>query len=303
MINKLEELLKIKYEKKMKLAVVASQDHEVLEAVSEGANLNIIEPILIGDINKTKEIAQKYNISINKWKTIDEPDLKKSAEIGVKLVSQGNANFIMKGLVDTPTLMKEVLNKDYGLRTENLLSHTMIYETKNYYKFILLTDGGMNLIPNADEKEKIINNAVKVGHALGMKKIKVACLAAKEKVDRKMIATLDAGELKKRYEEGKFEDGVIVDGPMALDLAVSKKAAQIKNYNSEVAGDADVFLVPNIEMGNGIGKSITYFADGKSAGVIMGAKVPVVLVSRADSHESKLYSIALGSLVSQHMTK
>jgi phosphate butyryltransferase len=303
MINKLEELLKIKYEKKMKLAVVASQDHEVLEAVSEGANLNIIEPILIGDINKTKEIAQKYNISINKWKTIDEPDLKKSAEIGVKLVSQGNANFIMKGLVDTPTLMKEVLNKDYGLRTENLLSHTMIYETKNYYKFILLTDGGMNLIPNVDEKEKIINNAVKVGHALGMKKIKVACLAAKEKVDKKMIATLDAGELKKRYEEGKFEDGVIVDGPMALDLAVSKKAAQIKNYNSEVAGDADVFLVPNIEMGNGIGKSITYFADGKSAGVIMGAKVPVVLVSRADSHESKLYSIALGSLVSQHMTK
>lgn len=303
MINKLEELLKIKYEKKMKLAVVASQDHEVLEAVSEGANLNIIEPILIGDINKTKEIAQKYNISINKWKTIDEPDLKKSAEIGVKLVSQGNANFIMKGLVDTPTLMKEVLNKDYGLRTENLLSHTMIYETKNYYKFILLTDGGMNLIPNVDEKEKIINNAVKVGHALGMKKIKVACLAAKEKVDKKMIATLDAGELKKRYEEGKFEDGVIVDGPMALDLAVSKKAAQIKNYDSEVAGDADVFLVPNIEMGNGIGKSITYFADGKSAGVIMGAKVPVVLVSRADSHESKLYSIALGSLVSQHMTK
>ncbi|MBE6083353.1 MULTISPECIES: bifunctional enoyl-CoA hydratase/phosphate acetyltransferase [Tissierellales] len=303
MINKLEELLKIKYEKKMKLAVVASQDHEVLEAVSEGANLNIIEPILIGDINKTKKIAQKYNISINKWKTIDEPDLKKSAEIGVKLVSQGNANFIMKGLVDTPTLMKEVLNKDYGLRTENLLSHTMIYETKNYYKFILLTDGGMNLIPNVDEKEKIINNAVKVGHALGMKKIKVACLAAKEKVDKKMIATLDAGELKKRYEEGKFEDGVIVDGPMALDLAVSKKAAQIKNYNSEVAGDADVFLVPNIEMGNGIGKSITYFADGKSAGVIMGAKVPVVLVSRADSHESKLYSIALGSLVSQHMTK
>ena len=303
MINKLEELLKIKYEKKMKLAVVASQDHEVLEAVSEGANLNIIEPILIGDINKTKKIAQKYNISINKWKTIDEPDLKKSAEIGGKLVSQGNANFIMKGLVDTPTLMKEVLNKDYGLRTENLLSHTMIYETKNYYKFILLTDGGMNLIPNVDEKEKIINNAVKVGHALGMKKIKVACLAAKEKVDKKMIATLDAGELKKRYEEGKFEDGVIVDGPMALDLAVSKKAAQIKNYNSEVAGDADVFLVPNIEMGNGIGKSITYFADGKSAGVIMGAKVPVVLVSRADSHESKLYSIALGSLVSQHMTK
>lgn len=303
MINKLEELLEIKYEKKMKLAVVASQDREVLEAVSEGANLNIIEPILIGNINKTKEIAQKYNISINKWETIDEPDLKKSAEIGVKLVSQGNANFIMKGLVDTPTLMKEVLNKDYGLRTENLLSHTMIYETKNYYKFILLTDGGMNLIPNVDEKEKIINNAVKVGHALGMKKIKVACLAAKEKVDEKMIATLDAGELKKRYEEGKFEDGVIVDGPMALDLAVSKKAAQIKNYNSEVAGDADVFLVPNIEMGNGIGKSITYFADGKSAGVIMGAKVPVVLVSRADSHESKLYSIALGSLVSQHMTK
>src|SRR5699024_6620049 len=129
--------------------------------------------------------------------------------------------------------------------------------------------------------------------------VKIGCLAAKEKVDPKMVATTDALELKKKSEKGRFGEGVIVDGPMALDLAISKEASKIKKYNSPVAGDVDVLLVPNIEMGNGIGKSITYFAGGKSAGIIMGAKVPIVLVSRADTHDSKLYSIAFGSLVAE----
>lgn len=300
-INKLDELLQLKHEEKMILVVVASHDKEVLEAVIEASNLGIIEPILIGDKEKTKKIAKEKDLKIDSYQIINEKDLARSAEIGVKLVRKGKANFIMKGLVDTSTLMKAVLNKEWGLRTKSLLSHVMIYELPMYHKLIYLTDGGMNLYPDLNQKFKIIENSVKLAKILGKTKIKVACLAAKEKVDAKMIATVDGMELKKQYEEGYFEEGVIVDGPMALDLAISKKSAEIKRYKSLVAGDADILLVPNIEMGNGIGKSITYFAKGKSAGIIMGAKVPIVLVSRADTYESKLYSIALGSMIANNL--
>lgn len=300
LINNLKDLLEVEYEKKAKLVVVAAHDEVVLESVIEANELGIVKPILIGDREKMQSIAIEKAFSIDDYEIKDEKDFQKAAEIGVKLVSDGKADFIMKGLVDTGTLMKAVLNKEWGLRTDKLLSHVMIYEVPSYSKLIYLTDGGMNLYPNVEQKTMIVENAVKVAKALGNTEVKVACLAAKEKVDLKMEATVHAEDLRLKYEEGYFEDGVIVDGPMALDLAVSKEAAEIKNYRSEVAGDADILLVPNIEMGNGIGKSMTYFANGKSAGVIMGAKVPIVLVSRADTYESKLYSIALGSLVSQY---
>lgn len=300
-INRLEELLNFKKDEPMKLAVVACHDEEVLEAVFESKKLGIADPILIGDKEKTLEIAKEKELDLSSYTIIDEKDLNMAAEIGVKMVSNGDANFIMKGLVDTSILLKAVLNKEWGLRTDSLLSHVMLYTIPSYSKLIYLTDGGMNLQPTLEDKVKIIENAVTVAKALGKEEVKVACLAAKEKVDPKMIATVDAGELKNRYEEGKFSDGTIVDGPMALDLAVSLSSAEIKGYKSPVAGDADILLVPNIEMGNGIGKSITYFAGGKSAGIVMGAKAPIVLVSRADDHEAKLYSIALGSMVASHM--
>ena len=303
MVKTLKELLSIKNQGTMKLAVVVCQDYEVLKAVDDARKLGIAEPILIGDIEKTKDIIRENRLNLMDCQMIDEKDLKKSAEIGVKCVSGGNADFIMKGLVDTSILLKEVLNKDYGLRTESLLSHVMIYEVPTYHKLIYLTDGGMNLEPDLEDKVKIINNCVKVCKALGNDVVKVAALAAKEKVNPKMKATVDADELKKMCLEGKFENGVIVDGPLALDLAVSEKAAEVKKFKSPVVGDADVLLVPNIEMGNGIGKSLTYFANSESAGVIMGAKAPVVLVSRADTHEVKLYSIALGSIVSRFSRK
>lgn len=302
-IEKLDQLLREKYDKKMVLAVVASHDEKVLEAVLEANSLGIAEPILIGHKGKTERIAKEKGLKIDRFHIIDERDLVKAAEIGVKLVREGKANFIMKGLVDTGTLMKAVLNREWGLRTETLLSHVMIYEIPTYPKLIYLTDGGMNLYPNLDQKIMIIENSVKAVKALGSKTVKVACLAAKEKVDPKMEATIDAIELKKKYEAGYFAEGVIVDGPMALDLAISKESAKIKGYKSQVAGEADVLLVPTIEMGNGIGKSITYFAKGKSAGVIMGAKAPIVLVSRADTYESKLYSIALGSIIARYSLK
>lgn len=299
-INKLDELLNLKNEEPMKLVVVACHDEEVLAAVFESKRLGMTDPILIGDKEKTIKIAKENGLDISSYTIIDEKDLSMAAEIGVKMVSNGEANFIMKGLVDTSILLKAVLNKEWGLRTDSLLSHVMLYDIPNYSKLIYLTDGGMNLQPTLEDKVKIIENAATVAKALGKDEVKVACLAAKEKLDPKMIATVDANELKNRYEEGKFSKGIIVDGPMALDLAVSSSSAEIKGYKSTVAGDADILLVPNIEMGNGIGKSITYFAGGKSAGVVMGAKVPIVLVSRADDHEAKLYSIALGSLVAAY---
>lgn len=301
-ITKLDDLLKIKNERKMKLAVVSAQDKEVLEAVVEAMKLGIIDPILIGNMEKIEDMLKKFGFNLEEFNIINEKDLGKAAEIGVKLVSRGEADFLMKGIVDTATLMKAVLNKEWGLRTESLLSHIMVYEIDTYPKLIYLTDGGMNLYPDLEQKIKIIENGVQVAKAMGNETVKVACLAAKEIKDPKMPATMDAYEITRKYQEGYFEDGIIIDGPVALDLAVSKKSANIKGYKSEVAGDADILLVPNIEMGNGIGKSITYFAGGKSAGIIMGAKVPVVLTSRADTHESKLYSIALGSIIAEKIT-
>ena len=173
-------------------------------------------------------------------------------------------------------------------------------EISTRHRLLYLTDGGMNRYPDVEEKAKIIDNASAVARAMGNEKIKVAVLAAKEKVNPKMQATVDAAELESLGKEGRFGDDVIVEGPMALDLALSKEAVQVKRFPGEVAGDADILLVPNIEMGNGIGKTITYLAGGKSAGIIMGAKVPVVLVSRADDKDTKLYSIALGNMIAKH---
>lgn len=302
-IEKLADLLKIKGNKPMKLVVVACHDEEVIYAVNKAKELGIITPILIGDKNKTLEIFKINDIDIDGYQIINEKDLTNAAEIGVKMLSSGEANFIMKGLIDTSILLKAVLNKEWGLRTDSLISHVMIYEIPSYNKLIYLTDGGMNLQPNLDDKVKIIENAALVAKSMGKEIIKVAAIAAKEKVNPKMLATVEADLLKKKYKNGEFSDGIIVDGPLAFDLAISKQAAEIKGYKSDVAGDADVILVPNIEMGNGIGKSITYFAKAKSAGIVMGAKLPIVLTSRADNSEDKLYSIALGSVVANHLFK
>lgn len=298
----LNELIEsVKSKPMMRLAVAASQDEEVLMAVVEAAEKGIIEPILVGDIEETKKIALEHGLDIGKYESIHETDLVQSAIIAVKLVSEGKADFLMKGIIDTSILLKEVLNKEYGLRTNSLLSHVMVYEIPTYHKLIFLTDGGMNIEPNYEQKIKIVENAVQACKSLGNESIKVAMLAAKEKVNDKMQATVDAANIQKHFEtEGKIE-GVIVEGPLALDLAISEEAAKVKKFSSQIAGDADVLVVPTIEMGNGIGKTLTYFANAESAGVIMGAKAPVVLVSRADSHEAKLNSIALGSLVANKL--
>ena len=301
MIKKLDDIfneLKL-CDKKAVLSVAAAHDEEVLLAVKDACEMDIIKAILIGEEDKIRKIASEINFNLDNVEVIDESDLKLCAEKAVKLVSSGKADYVMKGLLDTSIILKEVLNKEYGLRTDSLLSHVMIYEVPSYHKLLILTDGGMNIDPDVSQKKKIADNAIKAAKSLGIDTVKVACLAAKEKVNPKMQATLDADELKSMCKDGMFGNGVIVEGPIAFDLAVSKDACKIKGYESEVGGDADILLVPTIETGNGIGKALTYMANAKSAGIIMGAKAPVVLVSRADTHESKLYSIAYGAIATK----
>ena len=301
MIKKLDDIFnELKScDKKAVLSVAAAHDEEVLLAVKDACDMNIIKAILIGEEEKIRKIASEINFDLSDVEVINESDLKLCAEKAVKLVSSGKADYVMKGLLDTSIILKEVLNKEYGLRTDSLLSHVMIYEVPSYHKLLILTDGGMNIDPDVSQKKKIADNAIKAAKSLGIENVKVACLAAKEKVNPKMQATLDADELKSMCKDGMFGNGVVVEGPIAFDLAVSKEACKIKGYESEVGGDADILLVPTIETGNGIGKALTYMANAKSAGIIMGAKAPIVLVSRADTHESKLYSIAYGAIAAK----
>ncbi|SMP37664.1 bifunctional enoyl-CoA hydratase/phosphate acetyltransferase [Anoxynatronum buryatiense] len=287
--------------KRMSLAVAAAEDKDVLLAVKAAIKSDLISAQLFGDETAIRRIAAEIELDLQQISIIPCDDFSISARKAVQAVSDRRADFLMKGLLDTSILLKEVLDKDFGLRTDRLLSHVMIYEPAAYHKFLLLTDGGMNITPSLDQKQMIITNAVEVAKALEISPVKVACVTAKEKVSEKMTATVDAAALKEMQKQGVFGDGVVIEGPIALDLAVSKEACRIKGFESPVGGDADILLVPTIEVGNGIGKTLTYMAQAPSAGIIMGAKVPVVLVSRADSAESKLYSIALGSVIAAKM--
>ncbi len=298
MINKLDDMLKkLKGDKRVTLSVAAAHDEEVLLAIKSAVEMEIITPILIGQEHKIRKISKEINFDLDNVKIINKETIEECAETAVKLVSSGEADFVMKGLLDTSVILKAVLNKEWGLRTDSLLSHVMVYEIPSYDKLLVTTDGGMNIAPDYDQKVKILKNAIEATKPLGLEHIKVACLAAKEKVNPKMQATTDARALQEAGERGEFGKDVTVEGPLAFDLAVSKDAAKIKGFESKVSGETDIMLMPTIEVGNGIGKALTYFAGAKSAGIIMGAKAPIVLVSRADSHESKLYSIAYGSLI------
>jgi phosphate butyryltransferase len=298
MVKKLDEILSLaKSKEKKTLSVAAAHDKEVLSAVTEAVKLGIVDAILVGDEDKIKSIAEENGLSLDNIKIVDEKNILKAAAKAVEFVSNGQAHYIMKGLLGTADLLRAVLNKEAGLRGKGLLSHVMVYEVPTYHKLIFLTDGGMVPYPALEDKIGIINNAVKVAHKLELDMPKIAPICAVEVVNPGMQATLDASVLSQMNKRGQIK-GCIIDGPLGLDNAISKIAAEHKGIVSDVAGDADILLVPNIESGNFLGKSMTYFANAQSAGVIMGAKCPVVLVSRADSAESKLYSIALGSVIS-----
>lgn len=297
MIKHLTELIDLaKQGTKQRLVVIAAQDDDVLSAVVAATKQSIIEPILVGDAEQIANLLKDLGEDPAAYQILAADGLEASAQVGLELFKNGQADFIMKGLIDTSILLKNVLNREYGLRQDGLLSHVMVYEFDRYHKLIGMTDGGMNIAPSLEQKKQITDNAIKVFQSLGYETINVAALAAKEKANDKMPVTMDAKEL----SEMTWPQGVHFEGPLALDLCLSKEAAEVKKFESHMAGEVDILLVPTIEVGNALGKSITYIGGGESAGIIMGAKVPIVLVSRADTAETKLYSIALGKMISQY---
>jgi phosphate butyryltransferase len=281
-----------------KLVLAAAQDQHSLGAVIRAWQDNIIEPILIGDKEGIQNICTEYGYNFAGLRIIHEPDTEMSVEMSIKMLSSKQADILMKGKVGTSTLLKCVLNKEWGLRTGNLLSHIALFEVETYHKLIAVTDVAMNIAPNLKDKIAIVNNSVSFLHRLGYVMPKVAVLGAVEMVNENMEATLDAALLSKMNQRDQIRN-CIIDGPLAFDNAVSLESAKHKGIKSEVAGDTDLLLMPDIEVGNVLYKSLVFFAKAKVASIILGAQVPIVLTSRSDSEQAKYDSILLSAAASK----
>lgn len=297
MIKSLQELvLKAKEIETKKLVVACADDEHVLEAVELARKENIINAILVGNETNTKKIMQELDINEENYSFVNEPDQQAACETAVKLVSSNTTYFLMKGLVDSKTILRAALNKEYGLRTQNRISHVSVLEVPTHHKLLMMSDGAMNIAPTLDEKRQIIENTSKIAHAIGIELPKVGVIGAVEKVNPQMEATLHAEALKEMNKEGTIKD-CIVGGPFAIDNAINKEAALHKGVTDPIAGDVDILLMPRIEAGNVFYKTMMFLGNAKGASVIAGAKKPIVLTSRADSTESKFLSIALSALV------
>jgi len=290
MFTKLEDLFKQDKEKqKKKLVLAVAHDKHALEAIKAAHHNNCIEPVLVGDSEKIKEIAAEINFDLSNVEVIDKKDKIEAVELSIKLVRQGAAQILMKGNVPTANLLKGVLNKEWGLRTGSILSHLALFEIKDYHKLLGVTDVAMNIAPDLVAKIGIVNNSVKYLNKIGITSPKVAAISAAETVNQSMPSSVDAAIIAKMSERNQIAN-CIIDGPLAFDNAISRKSAEHKGIKSEVAGDADLLVVPAIESGNILYKAFS-FMGAKLAAVILGASAPIVLTSRSDSEESKLNSI------------
>lgn len=278
-----------------RLVLTVSDDPNSLGAVMSAHRQGVIEAILLGDQEKIMKVAAECSIDISGVKLIHETEKLKCVRLAVSLVHNRQAEILMKGNIKTPDLLRGVLNKDWGLRTGSLLSHIAFFEVPTYHKLIAITDVAMNIAPTLKDKIGIVENAVTFLHKLGIREPKVAVLGAIEMVDEKMSATLDAALLSKMNQRDQIR-GCIIDGPLAFDNAVSAESAKHKGIRSEVAGDCDILLVPDIEVGNVLYKSLVFFSQAKVASVILGAAAPIVLTSRSDSEEAKFNSILLAAV-------
>ena len=276
------------------ISVAVAQDQDVLEAVKAGEKAGIARAILVGDENLINPLREKVGLS-PETPVIHEPDANKAAMRAVSLVKKGEARVLMKGLINSSDFLKAVLTPTEGLRTGRLLSHLAVFEIPGEEKLVFHTDGGINIAPNLEEKKDILVNAMLALKAIGIANPYVALLTANEMVNPKMPATVDAKALVEMSRQGELPPGV-VEGPIALDVAVSPQAAKHKGITSRISGKVDLFLVPNIETGNALGKSLIYYAKAKMAGLVLGATHPIVMTSRAETAEGKLHSIALACL-------
>lgn len=295
MLTKISQLHDLaKGANKKKLVLAAAHDANALEAVSKAYEAGIVDAILVGIKNRIEDIAAAKGINISAMRIIDTADEAEAAAVSVKLVREKKGDILMKGNIATAVLLKAVLNKESGLRSGALLSHLAVFELPIYHKVIALTDAAMNIAPDFSEKVAIINNAVGFLNKLGLTKPKTAILGAVETVKEAMPITMEAAALSKMADRGQIKN-CIIDGPLAFDNAVSKESAALKGINSPVAGDADLLFCGGIETANVLYKTFIYFAKAECAAVIVGAKAPIVLTSRADSDATKLNSIALAA--------
>ncbi|MBP8850555.1 MAG: bifunctional enoyl-CoA hydratase/phosphate acetyltransferase [Breznakibacter sp.] len=278
-----------------RLVLTISQDLFSLGAISKANQMGIITPILVGDEALTKQIIKENNIQFTEATFINVLNTEECVKTAVSIINRGEGDILMKGKVATATLIKGVLNRDWGLRAGKLLSHFALFEVPAYHKLFAITDVALNIAPNLKDKIAIINNSVSYLNGLGVLMPKVAVLGAIESVNENMQATLDAALLSKMNQRDQIVN-CIIDGPLAFDNAVSTQSADLKGINSPVAGDTDILLMPDIEVGNVLYKSLVFFAKAKVASVILGAKAPIVLTSRSDSEESKFDSIMLAAL-------
>ena len=302
MSKSFEELISKANQKTLKkVSVSNAQDDPVLQAVKAAKEQNIATAILVGDEAKIREIAASIDMDLTDFEIINEPDTEAAALKAVELVHNGKADILLKGLLETKTFLKSVLNKEVGLRTGKMLSHVCVFEIEGINRLLFFTDVAFNTYPTLADKVNIINNAVEVAHACGIECPKVAPLCAVETVNPKMQPTVDADNLTKMYEGGDFK-GCQIYGPLSMDLAIDPEAAVHKGVTNPVAGHADILLFPNIDAGNITYKILVRTAKVKIGNVLVGTSAPVVLTSRSDDFQTKLNSIALATVIAGSIT-
>ena len=302
MSKSFEELISKANQKTLKkVSVSNAQDEPVLQAVKAAKEQNIATAILVGDEAKIREIAASIDMDLTDFEIINEPDTEAAALKAVELVHNGKADILLKGLLETKTFLKSVLNKEVGLRTGKMLSHVCVFEIEGINRLLFFTDVAFNTYPTLADKVNITNNAVEVAHACGIECPKVAPLCAVETVNPKMQPTVDADNLTKMYEGGDFK-GCQIYGPLSMDLAIDPEAAVHKGVTNPVAGHADILLFPNIDAGNITYKILVRTAKVKIGNVLVGTSAPVVLTSRSDDFQTKLNSIALATVIAGSIT-
>jgi phosphotransacetylase len=283
-------------------AVAHPCEETALAGAIEAGDKRLITPILVGPTERIREIARTSGIDLGKTRIVDAPHSHAAAAKAVELVRQGEAGLLMKGSLHSDEILGAVLAKEIGLRTKRRLSHVFIMDVPTYHKVLVVTDAAINIAPTLEEKADICQNAIDLAIALGVKRPKVAILAAVETVNSKMPSTIDAAALCKMADRGQITGGVL-DGPLAFDNAISAEAARVKGIASDVAGDPDILLVPDLEAGNMLAKQLSFLANADSAGLVLGARVPIILTSRADSVRSRIASCAVAMLAAHARTR
>jgi phosphate butyryltransferase len=286
-------------EKPPVMSVAAAAEAHVLEAVCTARNMGIAGAVLVGDEHRIRSIAEEHHHDLNGMRIVDVSDVHEAAKVSADLVRTGHADILMKGLLDTAVYVKAILDKNYGLRGTGLLSFVSVFEIINFNRLLLITDPAINMEPGLEEKEQIMKNAVLLARALGNDCPKAALISPIEKLNPKITSTLHAAAIAEKY---RGSTDFIVDGPFALDIAVSMEAAEIKGVASPVAGSADILIVNDLGVGNVLYKSLVYFAGARMGGIVLGAKAPVIITSRSDSADAKLNSIKLSILLSDYLS-